>query len=239
MVQGELFTDQNSASGLGGLDRARKPFLSRHQVALGLDKLLLIFIAFVVMFALTYSFGVERGKRAVEKNFESLLPEHTDTVSIHVGASDSTQPAAGDETVILVNQNQNQLSVSENTPISPEANASNLLSSSTLSEEVSQGLNQATLPADSAAPKPAFPIVDSTKKGSYTIQLVTYGDEKQAVHEIDLLKAKGHAGFVIPSGSYYQVCANYFEDKAKAKSFLKQFSEISRYPGAYIRPVIR
>jgi hypothetical protein len=234
MVQGELFIDQNAASGLGGLDRARKSFLSRYQVAMTLDKLLLISIALVIMLALTYSFGVERGKRAVEKNFESLLPDHSDTVSLNVGNSGSTQSVGNDETVILVNQNPAPISES----IPGNLNSLNLPQTPSISGEVSGDLSP-TVPEIGPVPTTAFPIVDLTKKGSYTIQLITYADEKQAIKEIDLLKTKGHAGFVIPSGRYYQVCANYFEDKTKAKSFLRQFSELSRYPGAYIRPVVR
>jgi len=201
MVQGELFRDESSISGLGSLDRARKSFLSRHQLTLTYDKLLLVLIAWVIVFALTYSFGVEHGKRTVEKSLESLLPAHTDTVSLTVKPKTPPSEASpNEETIILVNQE-------------PAADAE-------------------------PAPRP-FPVADLAKKGSYTVQLVTYADEKQAVREIDHLKTKGHEVFVIPSGHYYQVCANYFDDKVKARNFLKQFSELGRYPDAYVRPVVR
>ena len=234
MVQGELFQDESSISGLSGLERSRKSFLSRHQLTLTLDKLLLVSIALVIIFALIYSFGVEHGKRTVEKSIESLLPEHTDTVSLNVGPANPSQAPANGETVIMVNQNP--APVSESIPVNP--NTPNSLQTLSPSPGVSQAQSQIKPEVDLTPPS-AFPVVDLTKKGNYTIQLITYADEKQAVREIDLLKAKGHTGFVIPSGHYYQVCANYFEDKAKAKSFLKQFSELSRYPGAYIRPVVR
>ena len=201
MVQGELFRDESSISGLGSLDRARKSFLSRHQLTLTYDKLLLVLIAWVIVFALTYSFGVEHGKRTVEKSLESLLPAHTDTVSLTVEPKTPPSEASpNEETIILVNQE-------------PAADAE-------------------------PAPRP-FPVADLAKEGSYTVQLVTYADEKQAVREIDHLKTKGHEVFVIPSGHYYQVCANYFDDKVKARNFLKQFSELGRYPDAYVRPVVR
>ena len=232
MVQGELFRDESSISGLSGLERSGKSFLSRHQLTLTLDKLLLIFIAQVIIFALTYSFGVEHGKRSMEKSLEKLLPEHADTVSLNIGPANPSQPTTNGETVIMVNQNP--APASESIPVSP--NTPNSLQTS--SPGTSQAQSQIKPEVDLTPPS-AFPVVDLTKKGNYTIQLITYADEKQAAPEIDLLKEKGQVGFVIPSGHYYQVCANYFEDKAKAKSFLKQFSELSRYPGAYIRPVVR
>ncbi len=211
MVQGELFRDESSISGLGSLDRARKPFLSRHQLTIPYDKLLLVLIAWVVVFALTYSFGVEHGKRAVEKSLESLLPAHTDTVSLTVEPKTSSKASAKEETVILVNQEP-----------------------AVETEQVPRDQTVSNPPA----PSP-FPVADLAKKGSYTVQLVTYADEKQAIREIDHLKTKGQEGFVIPSGHYYQVCANYFDDKVKARNFLKQFRELSRYPDAYVRPVVR
>jgi hypothetical protein len=229
MVQGELFREENSTSGLSGFAETRKSFLSRHQVALTLDKALVVSIAFVIMFALTYSFGVERGKRAVEKNFESLLPDHVDTVSFNLGAKKKPDRATKkDETVILVNQSP--------TPVSEDISIESRIpqTAQALSDDLMQTVQEVK-----RTPDVAFPTVDLTRKGSYTIQLVTYADEKLAVREIDHLKTKGLAAFVIPSGRYYQVCAHYFEDKTTAKSFLKQFSDISRYPGAYIRPVIR
>ena len=212
MVQGELFRDESSISGLGSLDRARKSFLSCHQLTITYDKLLVVLIAWVIVFALTYSFGVEHGKRAVEKSIELHMGAHTDTVSLTVKPKTPPSEASpNEETIILVNQE-------------PAADAEPL--------PVSQ---MVSVPP---APRP-FPVADLAKKGSYTVQLVTYADEKQAVREIDHLKTKGHEVFVIPSGHYYQVCANYFDDKVKARNFLKQFSELGRYPDAYVRPVVR
>ena len=107
MVQGELFREENSISGLGGLDRARKSLLSGHQLTLGFDKALLVLIGLVIIFALTHSFGVEHGKRVMEKSLESILPAHSDTVSLETKANNPSLSQAPDETVILVNQAQN------------------------------------------------------------------------------------------------------------------------------------
>ena len=77
------------------------------------------------------------------------------------------------------------------------------------------------------------------KLGRFTVQLVTYDNQNLAEKEIARLKEKGYDGFVIPSGRFYQVCANYFDNKSQARTDLETLKESGRYPGAYIRPVIR
>src|SRR3989338_1717667 len=77
------------------------------------------------------------------------------------------------------------------------------------------------------------------KTGHFTVQLVTYYDQKLAERETNRLKEKGYESFVIPSGKYFQVCTSYFDDRSEAKSFLREFPDSSRYPDAYVRPVVR
>ena len=88
-------------------------------------------------------------------------------------------------------------------------------------------------------PKAAFPVAHPDRKSDYTVQLVTYTTEALAIREVNRLKSSGYEGFVIPSGTYYQVCADYFASKLKARSVLERFRASGRYPGAYIRPVVR
>ena len=68
MVQGELFEENN----LSARDSASPSFFSKSQLALSLDKIILLAIAFVVLFALTYSFGFERGQRSAERKMQAL-----------------------------------------------------------------------------------------------------------------------------------------------------------------------
>ena len=67
----------------------------------------------------------------------------------------------------------------------------------------------------------------------YTVQLISFKDERRAIEERDGLLAEGIDAFLIPSGNWYQVCAGYFDSMNDANSKLKSFSE--RYVGCFIR----
>ncbi|MBI4368117.1 MAG: SPOR domain-containing protein [Candidatus Omnitrophica bacterium] len=216
MVQGELFREEGSSYSFNAIDSGKgKSFLRRHQITLTLDQLLLASLACVVAVALVYCFGVERGKRTMEKQVQNLVSERSETIP----ASETPIAVRGRqmEAVLMVNQEP----AAESKVMTPQAETS---------QEVTIHVPKQTQ---------GFPLVDLSNSERYTVQLVTYVDEKMASREIDRLKAKGHNGFVIPSGRYFQVCANYFESTRQAKDFLKQLRETGRYPDAYIRPVVR
>ena len=104
MVQGELFREENSGFGTSSFETSRrKSFLTRHQMILTLDKLLLVSIALMVGFVLTYSFGVECGKRNIEKQIQALLPSHSEIVST---GDEIMEPSEGtaNEAVLVVGE---------------------------------------------------------------------------------------------------------------------------------------
>lgn len=74
--------------------------------------------------------------------------------------------------------------------------------------------------------------------GQYTIQLITYKSQSAADREIQKLREKGHQGFVIPSGRYFQVCANGFTSRQEAQNILRQLkAQKIAAPDAYVRPI--
>ncbi len=225
MVQGELFREESSSYNLD--NQVRRSFLSRHQFALTLDKLLLSLLGVMVIFVLTYSFGVEHGKRTMENHLQSLIPVHSETLPV-TNQEGSSAKKTEEQAVLMVNDQTSQETSVAPTSIVDEKSTTESSAVAT-DEKIAE-------PQKSSS---SLPIVDLTKQGTYTIQLVTYDSETLAAKEIDRLKAKGHEGFVITSGRYFQVCANYFESHTKARSFLKQFRDNSRYPDAFIRPVVR
>ncbi len=225
MVQGELFREESSNYNLD--NRARQSFLSRHQFALTLDKLLLSLLGMMVIFVLTYSFGVEHGKRTMENHLQSLIPVHSETFPVTAQESNSLKKEE-EQAVLVVNDHAPE-EVSTG-PTSIVDRKSDTETSTTTSDKKKSDLTK---------PSNVLPTVDLTKQGTYTVQLVTYDNETLAAKEIDRLKTKGQEGFVIASGRYFQVCANYFENHTKARNFLKQFRDNSRYPDAFIRPVVR
>lgn len=217
MVQGELFREEAQESHFSGFSgSAKKSFLSRYELSITLDKLLLGVVALLVIFVLSYSFGVERGKRIMEKRLETLIPKHSEVLATVTEAADEHQKSA-QETVLIIDQ--------------PTLKA----------QEMPASVTAPVTPKNAEPQKPAslLPPPDLSKGRTYTIQLVTYMDEKKTAIEVNRLKAKGHEGFVIPSGPYFQVCVNYFESHSKALSWIKQFRDAGRYPGAYVRPIVR
>lgn len=77
------------------------------------------------------------------------------------------------------------------------------------------------------------------KKRGFTIQVITYVSERLAKEEVERLAQKGHKAFVVPSGKYFQVCLDLFEDKKGAIKKLNGLRKIesykSAYPGAYVK----
>lgn len=209
MVQGELFREEDNR-----LEAAseNKSFLSRTRVSFTLDKGLFGLIGLMAIFVLTYSFGVEQGKRAMEFQSKTLT-----SMPAQASPQKTLQSAPGDPQegiVLMVDQTKGITSQARATE--PEAN-----------EPVSR-----EIPAKLAAAK-------SVPGGSYTVQLVTYKLEAQAQREIERLKTSGRNGFVIPSGRYYQVCADRFQTRGEAASALKRLRLENRYHDAFVRPVVR
>ena len=221
MVQGELFREEN-INGLNNINGIKpRSFLACHQLALTLDKLLIVAIGMVVVFALTFSFGVERGKRAMEKRLASLFPTRSEILPREPVKEEPTSNS-DHGTVLLVKDETSELQTTE-----------------TAAEVLKAAEGSSLINSDAAPTKESSSSTELVKQGKYTIQLVTYKDAKMAEREATRLKSNGHDSFVIPSGSYFQVCANFAETHSKAKLLLKQLRETGRYPDAFIRPVAR
>lgn len=76
------------------------------------------------------------------------------------------------------------------------------------------------------------------QESGFTIQVVTYRSQNLAEKEVERLKQKGQNAFVVPSGDYYQVCIELFNDRKLAMKKLIQlrtekYYEI--YPGAFVK----
>ncbi len=213
MVQGELFREDSHFEPQVGSPRS---FLSRYQITLKLDKALLLLIAVIFVFTLSYSFGVERGKRIMERKFASLIPAQTQTFSQQDPTNDPSEVVES-ETVLIEKAVKPDLKL-----LSPAVEGPTGTSFVQASENLTP-------------PSPA----ELKKMGNFTVQLVTYDNKSLAEKEITRLKSKGYKGFIIPSGRFFQVCANYFDNKSKARSDLEVLKQTGRYPDAYVRPVLR
>jgi len=213
MVQGELFREEQSddlRTSDGG------SFFSRYKMTLKLDQVLIGSISVLVLFILTYSFGVERGKRSIESKLDSLIPSYGEILKTKVVLENviakNDVGGAQEEMVLLVGV--------DTVAVSKGSEADK--------HETSDGSEANVLPS-----------ADHKHKSDFTVQLVTYNSRDLAALEVNRLRLKGYEGFVIPSGQYFQVCVDYFSSRSKANSHLERFRSGGRYPDAYIRPVVR
>lgn len=95
------------------------------------------------------------------------------------------------------------------------------------------------LPASVAAESDVFESsAPSRPVGKYTIQLITFKSQSAVDREIKKLSEKGYQGFVIPSGSFLQVCVNGFQTRQEANRILSELkSRQLAAKDAYVRPL--
>jgi hypothetical protein len=222
MAQGELFHSSDNANVQGESAQHQKGFGGSLRVV-SLDKILLICVGLLALFVLVYSFGVERGRRTMEKEFEVMLAGQVETIApivpnSPVDLSTQVMMLVGDKAVEPAPATLSVNSESQSDTSHPDAG----------SVLVSLNDDRAVLPR-----------ADTARARDFTIQLVTYTSENQAIREIENLKKRGFSAFVIPSGKYLQVCTNYFANQSEARKGLQSLAAWGRYPDAYIRPVVR
>ena len=102
--------------------------------------------------------------------------------------------------------------------------------------------HRAAPPAASVQPTPV-PAVKAVEKPPlnadiarpYTIQLVTYKKKDLADKEVAGLQKAGFYSFLIPSGSYYQVCVGQYQNKDDAKKDIKILGSKYKYKDSFLR----
>ena len=96
-----------------------------------------------------------------------------------------------------------------------------------------------------AAEKAVAPVAESYKEAEeavreapskpYTIQVIAFKNEKNAVQEVERLKKSGYKAFIAPSGEWAQVCVGRYENREASKEDFTALKE--KYPGCYFRRV--
>jgi len=83
-------------------------------------------------------------------------------------------------------------------------------------------------------------VTSPVPSGKYTIQMITYQTKTAAQRQMRRLSEMGYASFVIPSGSYLQVCLSAFETRLLAVQALQQLKIRGVLPAdAYVRTIPR
>jgi hypothetical protein len=217
MNQGELFINQNTNP---NPSQDKISFFSRFTITLGFDKILLLALCGMGICVISFIFGSEQGKRSLEVEMAKLQNSQVDRIGMV--ASKGLTP---EEEVIPVPA-EVQRSFEEETVI--------VIHHETPGIETGE-IREIIIPKRDRE----LPLVNNSHKADFTLQLVTYTNEALAFKEVQRLNGKGFESFVIPSGSFLQICVNYFASKDAARSMLDRVRATGRYPDAFIRPVIR
>jgi cell division septation protein DedD len=71
--------------------------------------------------------------------------------------------------------------------------------------------------------------------GSYTIQLASYMNTKDAQAAAQSLRKKGFTAVILTKGKYSVLCVGRFSNKEKAQALLSEFRKNSSYKDSFIR----
>jgi hypothetical protein len=187
----ELF----SAEGAKGELKPRShnsSFLSQIRVY---EKTLLIIIGIVITGVVSFSFGVETGKRTVLRqgtaNFDFARDNEAQAIK-QAKASPVAQAAV---------VSPRASSVSPALPVKP-----------------------ATLPVENKATITA-PAVKTNLENNYTIQVASYKSKSYALKEAEKLKKQGFVTLTLVKGNYIVLCVGNFNSKESAQSFVTQLKK--------------
>ncbi len=206
MVQGELFRDESGDwQGKGKIS-----FLSSRQWLMSLDKVILMAVACVILFVLTYSFGYERGKSLMERRIRELTTQIETIPSVSPAAPVTT--SVGTLQVGVQKTQVDTIAVSE---IQPNI------------EDMSHLL----------AEEPSESVPTEIENGKYTVQVATSLKKELAEREISKLEKKGFSAFVVNRGRFFEVCVGSFETVANARPVLSQLKAQGSYLDAFVRPL--
>ncbi len=194
-------------------------FIERARLSISLDKLLFGLLAGLIFFVLVFSLGVQYGKRSA---LESLL---------------KSERSAGSQT-------PGTLARVRGEPRAPTVLGA-LLTPAEVPAKIETG---AGVPVEEPVPRvdawgsamDTGAVAEPLERAGYTIQLITYLALERAAREVERLRQDGFDSFIIPSGQFFQVCADTFESREAAKGRLAQVKQdFPVYRDAYVRPIQR
>ncbi len=83
------------------------------------------------------------------------------------------------------------------------------------------------------APTSAAKVIEKIVQTPYTIQVVTYRSEAQALKEVSRLQEKGYTAAIINRGKLYVICVGRFENRTGANGVMQALKK--RYPDCFLR----
>lgn len=212
--QQDLFSELiHNASYAGENIKGRRRHMT---VTLSFDKVLLFVILCAIVFAVVFSYGVERGIKMHEGQEDEVIVEipkqQGSVLSVMQAGEKNTETLSLAVPQIVNTENQDVVKQGDEGQVTEVALASQ--QSVTQSSEVTTDM-------------------------IWTVQIITYMNKKYAEEEQAKIIQKGYESFVFPSGKYLQICVGKFETKQDAQKVLDRFKKQKDYADAYIRKVER
>ncbi len=201
-TQRDLFNQENSS--LYARTKASSSFLSR---IWGYEKTILLIFLFLITGIISFSLGVEKGKKIVLQNTNLKLDFALDKQS--------------SLTKVTLNR---KTSIAQSKAAFIPVNTQSFVGKNSIEKQVQPNQN---IKEDSR--KQAKP----DDYNQYTIQLASYKVKAQAQSEIAKLKKRGFLPIILSKSGYNVVCVGNFPNKQTAQSYLSKLSKV--YKGCFIR----
>ncbi len=156
------------------------------------DQLLGAGIVFIVFFVMVFAWGSEHGKAVSHREMAR------ESVAVVPAAEPTVTVTAPAVTEVMAQQGP----ATVNAP----------------SGEAAASAAEEAVPAASVEVSTAATVKTGAK---YTIAHMTYVKKDQASKEVERIKSKGYAPFVVTSGKYFQICVSGFESRQSANEAMK------------------
>lgn len=189
---------------LFGYDEAKES-KKRYTVILPLDTLILLLIVVVLLFTLSFSLGVERGRKIVYLTAD----DKNKTQSAPASSFEQLNMAASGQSSVKTD-NLSDSKVIREVVSSLETNAQPVTGQRPQAEK--GGVYKITIPDKKSSNSSG----DNIQK-RYAIQVASYNGNEQAQRTAKLLEKKGYPVFVSKKGKYIAVFVGEFTDKGEAQ----------------------
>jgi len=213
-VQLEMFKADDEASGSQGVSGRNPLHLKKIR---GYQKFIYTFVAFIFVSLVSFSFGVEKGK----KQIAGIMPMRMEPASLPRAEPTSLTVEAGP----LPSKQGPILLVNKNTTLSQKTDGS-----ITLTTRKSASVGKA-FPSGIGRPVP----LDNKElvQKNYTIQVASISNAKYVSKELSKLRSKGYTAFSLTKGKYTVICVGRFNARKDAQINLVKMK--NSYPDCQIR----
>src|SRR3989339_703285 len=212
-VQLEMFKADDEASGSQGVSGRNPLHLKKIR---GYQKFIYTFVAFIFVSLVSFSFGVEKGK----KQIAGIMPMGMELLSLPRAEPTSLTVEAGP----LPSKQGPILLVNKNTTF-----CQGTVGSTTLTTRKSAPLGKKTEKVNLQAKPDSKELVQK----NYTIQVASISNSKNVGKELSKLRSKGYTAFSLTKGKYTVICVGRFNARKDAQINLVKMK--NSYPDCQIR----